>query len=101
MPGSPISPPGTLPQSNPWRLGPQLESTIEPGRRRATGAWYTPREVASLVATWALDACSSPAPVVCDPACGGGVFLLAAAEQLEARGLSRDVIVRRLVAIDI
>ncbi|MBW8827616.1 MAG: N-6 DNA methylase, partial [Acidobacteria bacterium] len=102
--GWPISPPGTLPPSegpDPWRLGPQLEATIEPGRRRATGAWYTPRDVASLVAGWALGACSAPAPVVCDPACGGGAFLLAAAEQLEARGLGRAEIVGRLVAIDI
>ncbi len=59
MLGSVTSPPGTLPPSDPWRLGRALEASIEPARRRATGAWYTPVEVASLVAGWALEA--SPA----------------------------------------
>jgi hypothetical protein len=38
---------------------------------------------------------------VCDPACGAGAFLLAAADHLAARGVDRAGIVRRLVAIDI
>ncbi|HEX6236772.1 MAG TPA: N-6 DNA methylase [Acidimicrobiales bacterium] len=34
-------------------------------------------------------------PAVCDPACGGGAFLLAAAEALAARGVPRVDVVRR------
>ena len=37
------------------------------------------------------------APAVCDPACGDGAFLLAAAELLLERGLPRDVVARDLL----
>lgn len=64
------------------------------GRKQA-GRWYTPTDVAEAMVDWALEAClaardDDPAEVlrdlrVCDPACGCGVFLLAAFRRLTAR----------------
>lgn len=65
-------------------------------RRRALGAFATPDDVARRLATIALD--GAPArPVICDPACGEGAFLLAAARALAARGLDRGSIARELL----
>jgi len=48
-------------------------------RRRELGAFYTPSDVADRLVERALP---EGAPVVCDPACGDGAFLLAAARRL-------------------
>jgi predicted RNA methylase len=72
---------------------------LSPARRRALGAFYTPGDVADRLVGLALP---DGAPRVCDPACGDGAFLLAAARRLESRGLRRDTIVRDLLwGIDI
>jgi hypothetical protein len=92
---------GTQRGSDPWEPGRVLEASIPSGRRRATGAWYTPPDLADEVTGWALDACEQSLPVVCDPACGGGAFLLAAAERLAARGHDRAEVVAHLVAMDV
>src|SRR3954469_18041918 len=65
-------------------------------RRRALGAYYTPRDVADRLVAIALEGAPA-APLVCDPACGDGVFLLAAGEALAARGVSREVVARDLL----
>jgi hypothetical protein len=69
---------------------------LSPARRRELGAFYTPVDVATRLVEIALDG-TQGATTVCDPACGDGVFLLAAGRVLEARGLSRAVVARELL----
>jgi N-6 DNA methylase len=78
-----------------------LEAVTPPTRRRATGLHVTPSWLADQVVGMALDGLDrsdGPAvtggPTVCDPACGGGAFLLAVARALEARGVDRPTVVR-------
>lgn len=80
-------------EPGPWLPGAVHESLLDPEARRVGGAFYTPPEVAATMVVWALDGLDADAPVVCDPAVGGAVFLLAAAEALAARGLARQRIV--------
>ena len=84
--GAPV-PADDVDSDDPWLPGRAHESLLEQGARKRRGAWYTPREVARLVVDWA------PGEPVLDPACGGGAFLLAAAE--------RGVPVDRLHGIDV
>ena len=70
VPGALVREPGDL-----GRLREQLATGDERTRR---GAWYTPDWLAAELVRRAVD---TDGPVV-DPACGGGVFLLAAAERL-------------------
>jgi hypothetical protein len=60
------------------------------------GAFYTPRDIADRLVAIALDGIDGT-PVVCDPACGDGVFLLAVADALAERGIARDRIARDLL----
>jgi N-6 DNA methylase len=69
---------------------------LSPTRRRELGAFYTPVDVADRLVAIALDGVRG-APLVCDPSCGDGVFLLAAARALAARGIARDRIARDLL----
>ncbi|MEY2452680.1 MAG: hypothetical protein QOD92_2254 [Acidimicrobiaceae bacterium] len=69
---------------------------LSPTRRRVLGAFYTPVDVADRLAAIALDGVGG-APVVCDPACGDGVFLLAAGRELAARGIAPEHIARELL----
>jgi len=69
---------------------------LSPARRRELGAFYTPADVARRLVAIALDGMRG-APAVCDPACGDGAFLLAAAELLLERGLPRDIVARDLL----
>ncbi|MDD9368753.1 MAG: hypothetical protein PV358_01420, partial [Acidimicrobiales bacterium] len=68
-----------------------LEGATDAGRRRAHGLHVTPRWLADRLVALALpdDALTTlttipkaGGPTVCDPACGGGAFLLAAARRL-------------------
>lgn len=75
-----------------WTGGPQdlgvlYEALLAPEAREA-GAHYTPAAAArGLVAAALAGAALDPAEAtVWDPACGGGAFLLAAADHLVARG---------------
>lgn len=79
--------PADVDSDDPWLPGERHELLLDPGGRRRRGAWYTPREIARLVASWA------PGEPVLDPACGGGAFLLAAAEA--------GVPVDRLAGVDV
>ena len=67
---------------------------LSPARRRELGAFYTPSDVADRLVERALP---DGAPIVCDPACGDGAFLLAAARRLEARGIDRTRIASELL----
>ena len=65
-----------------------------PSHRRELGAFYTPADVADRLVEQALPAGT---PRVCDPACGDGAFLLAAARHLEARGIDRVTVATELL----
>jgi len=74
-------------------LGAALEAATDGGRRRAQGLHVTPGWLAEDLVARAVDGPMT----VCDPACGGGVFLVAAAERLLRAGASRQDIVRHLL----
>ncbi len=75
-----------------------LEAATDPAVRRANGLHVTPRWLADQLVARAVDGLEGlPAISVCDPACGGGAFLLAAARRLERRGADRRRIVRHLL----
>lgn len=72
--------------------------------RRALGVFYTPRAVADHVTELVLGRCTGPLERlrVCDPAAGGGSFLLAAARYLADNGVApRHVATRQLWGIDL
>ena len=74
-------------------LGEALEAATDGGRRRAQGLHVTPGWLAEHLVERAVDRRTT----VCDPACGGGVFLVAAAERLRRAGATRRDVVRHLV----
>jgi hypothetical protein len=79
-------------------LASALEAATDPTVRRANGLHVTPRWLADHLVAQALDGLEGlPAISVCDPACGGGAFLLAAARRLERRGADRRRIARHLL----
>jgi len=84
-------------------VGAALEAATDDGRRRAQGLHVTPTWLADdLVARALLSSPDGPArtgagPTVCDPACGGGAFLLAAARRLHRLGVDRRHVVRHLL----
>jgi len=74
-------------------LGRDYETSLDPRRRRRDGVHYTPRAVADELVSRAFSAhrtaiSSGKSFFVCDPTCGAGVFLLAAADALVAGGRS-------------
>jgi hypothetical protein len=77
-------------------LGAALEAATDGARRRARGLHVTPRWLADRLVGRALDGIGPPV-TVCDPACGGGAFLVAAAERLHRAGVDRRRIVRDLL----
>lgn len=66
-----------------------LYGALDPGSRRRTGRYYTPKRIVEL----ALAQVDLSAGLVMDPACGGGRFLLGA--------LSAGVPVERLCGLDL
>ena len=69
--------------------------------RKRHGVHYTPKDVAAGLTRLALGH-RSTTESVCDPAVGGGVFLVAAAEELRlAGGHPSDIVARRLFGADI
>jgi len=83
-------------------VGAALEAATDDGRRRAQGLHVTPGWLADDLAGRALPGPRGPearpgGPTVCDPACGGGAFLLAAARRLHRLGIDRRGIVRDLL----
>ena len=86
-------------------LGRLCEDRLEPGERRRRGSWYTPWPLASGLVRFAIGALDGrcvpgSGPTVHDPAVGGGVFLLAAAEILVA-DRHPDVVVGLLSGTDL
>ena len=86
----------------PEDLGPLHERLAARDERVRRGAWYTPTWLAEALVARALPdrAAADLGPVV-DPACGGGVFLLAAAERLLALGVDPADAVGRLRGRDL
>lgn len=80
-----------------YAVGQRYEAGLDDAARRQ-GSHFTPPDVAELLVDRSLGLWTGDgAPVVCDPSCGGGVFLVAAAEALRRRGLDADRIVNDLV----
>ncbi len=67
--------------ADPWLIGEVHEYAVSEGERQRRGAWYTPRHVATKLVDLTLDVAGAALYTV-DPCCGGGGFLLAAAERL-------------------
>lgn len=82
-----------------------LEQATPSATRRAQGLHVTPRWLADHIVHRCLaDLATAPAPAgitVCDPACGGGAFLLAAARALHEQGMPRVEVVGRLWGADV
>lgn len=95
--------PVTLPPGHvdPALVGQAAGALLDEEARRRSGAVYTPTAVADVLVAWALDASPCAHPVVCDPAVGGGAFLLAAAEALTRAGFDRTAAVGLLAGIDV
>ncbi|MBI2300908.1 MAG: hypothetical protein HYU66_18515 [Armatimonadetes bacterium] len=80
------------------RPGAPVVEVAEPGevyladsaRRRSHGSWYTPFDLAGEVVRHTLDPLRDDCHLsICDPAAGGGIFLLAALVWAEESGLCR------------
>ena len=62
---------------------------------------YTPAALAALLVRRAFDQLGRSPRSVCDPSCGSGAFLLAAADELHRRGVPARDVLTRLVGIEI
>ncbi len=82
---------------DPYDLGPLHERLVAGPERVRRGAWYTPRWLAEELVSLAV----GDRGVVADPSCGGGVFLLAAADHLAARGHDPAGVVDQLWGCDL
>ncbi len=78
--------------ADPHDLGPLHEQVVSGTERVRRGAWYTPRWLAEDLVGRAFAAADRWPARVSDPACGGGVFLLAAADRLADRESPRAVV---------
>lgn len=72
-------------------LGWSLEALLGRDERRR-GSHFTPQVIADGLTALVIDQVE-PSDVYCDPACGGGAFLLAIARRLESLGRDRSTIV--------
>ncbi|HEV8299138.1 MAG TPA: N-6 DNA methylase [Acidimicrobiales bacterium] len=92
VPAAAVLPPASL--RSPWLLGHAHEALLDPGRRRRDGAHYTPPAVARGLVSFAREGIAAGATTrCCDPAVGGGAFLLAAAEALAVEDADRARVV--------
>lgn len=82
-------------------LGAALEAATPRDRRRSQGLHVTPRWLAERLVGRALPGAApsggESGPTVCDPACGGGAFLVAAARHLHRLGIDRRSVVRHML----
>ncbi|MEA3021047.1 MAG: hypothetical protein QOI47_2571 [Actinomycetota bacterium] len=85
------------PERAPDALSDAFEAGLTRVERRRRGVFNTPIAIARAAVAAAIDRPGT----VCDPACGTGTFLIAAAERLESLGLSRADAVARITGIDI
>ena len=78
------------------------ERSLPAAERRRLGAHYTPEPLARRLMELAAAACSGLPRVICDPCCGAGAVLLAAADHLASRGVEPGkVVAERLLGVDI
>ena len=63
------------------------EALMTGGEKTSRGAFYTPPEIAECLAREVIHKPGS----VLDPACGGGVFLIAAAKRLLSLGCGKEI----------
>jgi hypothetical protein len=77
------------------------ERSIAPAVRRRRGAHYTPAHLAETLAELGLEALGRVPSSVCDPSCGAGAFLLAAADVLHRSGLEPEAVLARLAGADV
>lgn len=93
-------------RGEPQELSEVLEAATPTNQRRVNGLHVTPAWLADKLVALALEGIAAPSggaaggiarpdPTFCDPACGGGAFVLAAARALHLRGVSRRDVVRR------
>lgn len=91
-------------RAEPEALGQLYEVLLEKGGRKRSGSYFTPSALAVQVTRAALSARGETLPAtVCDPALGGGAFLLAAADELARRGAGsrRAIVEARLYGADL
>lgn len=69
-----------------------------PSARKARGAFYTPPELASFVARWAI---RSLGDHILEPACGEAEFLVAAFDRLQSLGCKSAVCARNIVGFEV
>jgi hypothetical protein len=87
--------------SAPHESGHAYENSLSAERRRRDGIHYTPPDIAASLVAEAF-ARARPDPGLClDPACGAGVFLLAALDALVAGGVEPRVALTRVRGLDI
>lgn len=107
--GAPWDGPADLPvrlrppegHGGPDLLGWALEALTEPAARKRHGVHHTPARVAERLVAIALDGLEGPV-AVCDPAVGGGAFLLAVGRALAARGEApADIVEHQLFGRDL
>lgn len=78
------------------------EALLHPGVRRASGAYFTPSALIDLLLDEALEAVLDEAAdagevTVCDPACGSGLFLVAAVGRFVRRGVPVEHVLRHCI----
>jgi len=81
--------------------GREHELSLSPDRRRRDGVHYTPEDVAAELVTAAFAVRRTLPARILDPACGAGVFLLAALDALVDAGLAPIDALARVRGIDI
>lgn len=79
-------------------IGDLYLQVFPPAIRKRRGEFYTPPQVSSLMALWAV---RSADDVVLDPAVGSGAFLLQSAARMKSLGASPAQSAAHLVGIDI
>lgn len=100
LPWSEIGP--TLPGEllGPDLVGQVAEVLTAPDARRSGGVHYTPARVADRLAAEVVEPALPPTSV-CDPAVGGGAFLLAVARRLLGAGVAAGPVMERLAGVDV
>lgn len=81
-----------------YELGGLYEQARDQASRRATGAYFTPRPVVDRLLHLAI---KRPQGSILDPSCGGGAFVLGAADRLLELGVAPEDAVEMVAGIDI
>jgi len=78
------------------------EGSVAHETRRADGVHYTPHAVARQLVELGVEALGSTPQSICDPTCGAGAFLLAAADALAERGVDPvEIVDERLFGVEV